>query len=118
MNSSLQGVWAFSGSFDPAGEDYLHIFEDGRMVQINRQPPPSTKRRVISLRGGAEDEGTFTIKTTPDTPGYVVGIRLTDGHLEIKYPDQTLIGRPVDLRELPSWYADELAKAAWEDVKN
>jgi hypothetical protein len=118
MNSSLQGVWAFSGSPHQLEEDYLHIFEDGRMVQINRQPPPSAESRVISLRGYSEGDGIFRIRTRPDTLGYVVGIRLADGHLEIKYPDKTLTGRPVDLRELPSWYADELAKAAWEDLKN
>jgi hypothetical protein len=48
----------------------------------------------------------------------VVGIRLADGHLEMKYPDKTLTGRPVDVRELPTWYAAELAKAVWEDKKN
>ena len=114
MNSSLQGVWAFSGSSDRVEEDYLHIFEDGRMVQINGQPPPSAERRVISLRGCSEGDGIFRIRTRPDTLGYVVGVRLADGHLEIKYPDKTLTGRPVDVRELPAWYSDELAKAKWE----
>jgi hypothetical protein len=118
MNSSLQGMWAFSGSSDETEQDFLHIFEDGRMVQINCQPPPSGERRVISLRGCSEGDGIFRIRTKPETLGYVVRIRLVDGHLEIKYPDKTLTGRPVDVRELPTWYAAELAKAVWEDKKN
>lgn len=118
MKPSLQGVWAFSDAVDPSEEDYLHIFEDGRMVQINRLPPPATKRMVLSLRGYAEGEGTFRIKTRPDTLGYVVSIRLANGLLEIKHPHKTLTGRPVDMSELPVWYADELAKAVWKDRKN
>jgi len=114
MKPSLQGVWAFARSGEQAEDDYLHIFEDGRMVQINRQPSLATRRIVLCLRGYAEGEGTFRIKTRQDTLGYVVGIRLADGHLEMKYPDKTLTGRPVDMRELPAWYSDELAKATWE----
>lgn len=115
MKPSLQGVWAFARSGEQAEDDYLHIFEDGRMVQINCQPQAGAERRVIGLRGYAEDDGTFRIKTRPDTLGYVVGIRPADGHLEMKYPDKTLTGRPVDMRELPAWYSDELAKATWEE---
>lgn len=115
MKPSLQGVWAFARSGEQAEDDYLHIFEDGRMVQINCQPQAGAERRVIGLRGYAEDDGTFRIKTRPDTLGYVVGIRAADGHLEMKYPDKTLTGRPVDMRELPAWYSDELAKATWEE---
>ncbi len=115
MKPSLQGVWAFARSGEQAEDDYLHIFEDGRMVQINCQPQAGAERRVIGLRGYAEDDGTFRIKTGSDTPGYAVHIRIADGNLEIKYPDKTLTGRPVEVPELPAWYSGELAKAEWGD---
>ena len=115
MNSSLQGIWAFSGSSDETEEDFLHIFEDGRMVQFNQQPQPAGGRHTICLRGYPQDDGTFRIKTSPDTIGYVVHIRLADGHLEIIHPDKTLTGRPVHMHELPTWYAGALAQIIWED---
>ena len=117
MDPSLQGAWAFPGTCEQPEEDYLHIFEDGRMVQINCQPQPAAERRVISLRGYPEDDGMFRVKTRPDTPGYAVHIRIANGNLEITYPDMILTGRPVDVRGLPAWYSDELAKAKWEDSK-
>lgn len=110
MASAIHGLWAFK----ERGEDaFVHISPEGRIVQIMRQLPPSTKLVAMKLWCSDEGGGRYRIRSKPDAEGYLIlmqrnGDELVFEHLKVR---SKTVSRRITEKEAPTWLSGELKKA-------
>lgn len=112
MDASFVGTWIFKQEEPFVQDVVLTIYPDGRIAQCYRQGASLSRYIASTMRASAED-GFYRIKTEASAPGYLISIFRDGEFLVIDNRGHRTTCRRLPEPELPGWYPEVMAKAAW-----
>ena len=106
------GTWIFKQEEPFLQDVFFTVYQDGRIAQCYRQGA-SLSRYVASTMRASEEDGFYRIKTEASAPGYLISMFRDGEFLIIEYRGHRTTCRLLLEDELPEWYPEVMANAAW-----